>query len=171
MAQKSKKSTNDKGFPIDDRPIIFSLRGADDINYVGRYIESEHIFMLSINDDVSDFVSQNVVEKWCYIDEHPTIIKEVLNKKLKKSKTKKSEKDDSERESEQLPTLPPYVLDLIHSIQEKMGMVFPKVNVLMVDETNIHELPLEILNQMLEKAVSEENFELASIVRDAISKK
>ena len=41
----------------------------------------------------------------------------------------------------------------------------------MVDETNIHELPIEILNQMLDKAVSDENFELATIVRDAINKK
>jgi protein-arginine kinase activator protein McsA len=62
-------------------------------------------------------------------------------------------------------------LDLIESIQNKIGKSFSQVNVLMVDETNIHELPIEILNQMLDKAVSDENFELATIVRDAINKK
>lgn len=166
MASKNKKTKNDKGFPIDEQPIIFSLMDNPHIQYVGRYIESEGIFMLSINDDESDFVGENVVERWCYIDEHPTVIKEVLNKKVKKSK----DTDDSENKTKQ-PTLPKYVLDLIESIQNKIGKSFSQVNVLMVDETNIHELPIEILNQMLDKAVSDENFELATIVRDAINKK
>jgi hypothetical protein len=75
MTKKTKKITTNDGFPVDDRPIIFNLLDGDDVNFVGRYVESDAIFMLSLNDTESDFVSESEVDEWWYIDEHPTILK------------------------------------------------------------------------------------------------
>lgn len=66
--------------PIDNRPVIIVLKGKSDINYVGRYIESDAMFMLSLNDECSDFTSATEVGEWWYFNEHPTIIKELVNK-------------------------------------------------------------------------------------------
>ena len=98
MARKKSRPTTDKGFPVDDRPVIFNLIDTKDINFVGRYIESESMFMLSINDNQSDFVPQADVDEWWYVDEHPTIISEVLTKKSLK-KDKKEDKPKYKRNS------------------------------------------------------------------------
>jgi hypothetical protein len=37
--------------------------------------------MLSLNDEGSDFVPATEVEGWWYVNEHPTIIKEILSVK------------------------------------------------------------------------------------------
>jgi hypothetical protein len=37
--------------------------------------------MLSLNDESSDFIYRGDVAEWWYVNEHPTIIKEVLSVK------------------------------------------------------------------------------------------
>ena len=93
MTKKTKRITTDDGFPIDDRPVIFNLLDGDDVNFVGRYIESDSIFMLSLNDNDSDFIAESEVDEWWYIDAHPTILKEVLNKKSSKKEKKEAEQN------------------------------------------------------------------------------
>jgi hypothetical protein len=80
MTTKNEKSSVIGSFPIDDRPVIIILDHDDSVYYVGRYIESDAMFMLSLNDDSSDFVPATSVGEWWYINEHPTIIKEVLTR-------------------------------------------------------------------------------------------
>ena len=100
MTKKNNRKTTENGFPIDDRPVIFNMVETSDINFIGRYIEGEKMFMLSLNDEQSDFVPQTEINEWWYIDEHPTILKEVLNKKtLKKEKIKKVENQKYRRKS------------------------------------------------------------------------
>lgn len=81
MTTKNQNSAFLGGFPIDVRPVIIILENNESINYVGRYIESDAMFMLSLNDDSSDFVSAKEVGEWWYVNEHPTIVKEVLSVK------------------------------------------------------------------------------------------
>ena len=52
-----------------------------------------------------------------------------------------------------------------------MGMPFEQVNVRVVGEDELSDLPNEVLEQLLEKAVADENFELATKVRDIIKNK
>jgi hypothetical protein len=182
MARKKSRPTTDKGFPVDDRPVIFNLIDTKDINFVGRYIESESMFMLSINDNQSDFVPQADVDEWWYIDEHPTIISEVLTKKsLKKDKkedkpkykrnSKDKENDTQTFSAPPFPPLPPFLKGFVEHLQERMGMPFEQVNVRVVGEDELSDLPNEVLEQLLEKAVADENFELATKVRDIIKNK
>ena len=205
MTKKTKRPTTEKGFPIDERPVIFNLNDSPDVNYVGRYIESEGMFMLSLNDTQSDFVWEKDINEWWYIDEHPTIIEEVITQKdFKKSKVKKEEKpkyrrkkDDSESKSDSecksdsenkpnidaslfslprpkkisMPQLPPFLKDFVEHIQQQAGVHFEAVNVRMVGEEDLPTLPNEVLEQILEQALSDENFELATKVRDAIKSK
>ena len=81
MTTKNEISSIIGGFPIDERPVIIILKGKADTYYVGRYIESDAMFMLSLNDESSDFVPKTEVGEWFYVNEHPTIIKEVLSVK------------------------------------------------------------------------------------------
>jgi hypothetical protein len=81
MTTKKENSSIVGSFPIDDRPVIIILGNNSSTYYVGRYIKSEAMFMLSLNDDSSDFVSETKVGEWWYVNEHPTIIKEVLSVK------------------------------------------------------------------------------------------
>jgi hypothetical protein len=186
MTRKKRRNTTDKGFPIDDRPIIFNLVNSPDINFIGRYVESESMFMLSINDNQSDFVPQTEVEEWWYIDEHPTIISEVLKKKsVKKEKIKKEEKPKYNRNAKKtenkgnttnqqsfsappLPPIPPFLKGFVKHIQQQMGMQFEQVNVRVVGEDELDQLPNNVLEQLLNKAVEDENFELATKIRDII---
>ncbi len=80
MTTKNEKSSVIGGFPIDERPVIIIARGDNTIYYVGRYLQSEGMFLLSLNDESSDFIPEGDVAEWWYINEHPTIIKEVLTK-------------------------------------------------------------------------------------------
>jgi len=185
MTRKKTRPTTENGFPIDDRPVIFNLNDTPDVNFVGRYIEKEAMFMLSINDNQSDFVPQTEIDEWWYIDEHPIIISEVLKKKpLKKDKIKKEDKpkyrrnksedvDNTSSDSEipPMPPIPPLLKGFIQHIQEQIGMRFEQVNVRVVGEDELSQLPSEVLNQLLEKAVEDENFELATKVRDILKTK
>lgn len=186
MTKKTKRPTTEKGFPIDERPVIFNLDESPDVNYIGRYIESEGMFMLSLNDTASDFVWEKDINEWWYIDEHPTIIEEVITQKdFKKLKIKKEEKpkyrrkkDDSESKSDSKPnyktqnlSLPPFLKDFVEHIQQQARVHFEAVNVRMVGEEDLPTLPNEVLEQILEQAISDENFELATKVRDAIKSK
>ena len=209
MTKKTKRLTTEKGFPIDERPVIFNLNESPDVNYVGRYIESEGMFMLSLNDTQSDFVWEKDINEWWYIDEHPTIIEEVITQKdFKKSKVKKEEKpkyrrkkDDSENKTDSEnksgseptsethnfsiprnkklilnqppppPPLPPFLRDFVRNIEQETGVNFQAVNVRVLGEDDLFELPKEVLEQILEQALSDENFELATKIRDAINSK
>jgi hypothetical protein len=203
MTKKTKRPTTEKGFPIDERPVIFNLNDSPDVNYVGRYIKSESMFMLSINDTESDFVSEKNINEWWYIDEHPIIIEEVITQKdFKKSKVKKEEKpkyirkkDDSENKTDSenkssseptsethnfslprskklsMPPLPPFLRDFVEHIQQQAGVHFESVNVRMVGEEDLPTLPNEVLEQILQQALSDENFELATKIRDTLKSK
>ena len=192
MTKKTKKITTNDGFPVDDRPIIFNLLDGDDVNFVGRYVESDAIFMLSLNDTESDFVAESEVDEWWYIDEHPTILKEVINKKpLKKSKKKKVKDvkdkiklDDSENKTDLEKTsnthsflappllpIPPFLEGLVNKIQRETGVQFQQVNVRVVGEDDLDDLPKDILEQLLTKALSDEMYELATKIRNAINSK
>jgi hypothetical protein len=81
MTTKNQESSVIGGFPIDERPVIIILKDKADTYYVGRYIESDAMFMLSLNDESSDFTYRGDVAEWWYVNEHPTIIKEVLSVK------------------------------------------------------------------------------------------
>ena len=190
MTKKNNRKTTENGFPIDDRPVIFNMVETSDINFIGRYIEGEKMFMLSLNDEQSDFVPQTEINEWWYIDEHPTILKEVLNKKtLKKEKIKKVENqkyrrksNDSDDKTEstdntrnfsapKLSPLPNFLKGFVKDLQESLGVQFESVQVRAIGQDELHTLPVEVLQQLLEKAEADENFELAIIVRDEISKK
>ena len=80
MTTKNQNSSVIGSFPIDDRPVIIIANGNKTIYYVGRYIKSDGMFMLSLNDESSDFLPESDVNEWWYINEHPTIIKEVLTR-------------------------------------------------------------------------------------------
>ena len=84
MTDKNKKRKNKSLFPIDDRPVIFSIINQIGRNYVGRFIKSENIFLLSLDDELCDFIPITEISEWWYIDEHPIILSEVLKKRTKK---------------------------------------------------------------------------------------
>jgi len=201
MTKKKKRISNDKGFPIDDRPVIFNVKDSIDINYVGRYIENECMFMLSLNDTESDFISEKEINEWWYITEHPIVLEEVLNEKyLKKVKINKDKpkykrkvddsenKTDSESKTDFNPTatqtfsiprnnlntqppLPPFLRDFVKNIEQQVGFNFQEVNVRVLGEDDLSELPIEVLQQILDKAIADENYELATKVSDLINSK
>ena len=203
MTKKTQRLRTEKGFPIDERPVIFNLNDSTDVNFVGRYIESNNMFMLSLNDTQSDFISENEINEWWYIDEHPTIIEEVITQKdFKKVKVKKEEKpkyrrkkEDSENKTDSenkssseptsethnfslprskklsMPPLPPFLRDFVEHIQQQAGVHFESVNVRMVGEEDLPTLPNEVLEQILQQALSDENFELATKIRDTLKSK
>jgi hypothetical protein len=183
MPKKSKKTNLQKGYPIDNRPVIFNLIESTDVNFIGRYIESEGIFTLSLNDEESDFILKSEINEWWYIDKHPTVMKEVFSKKnIEKYKAKKQKKSKQKRkvdnsENKTDSTIPivippsPFIKDVVEFIQQQIGLNIQSANVRVVDEADLPTLPNEVLNQLLEKAEIEENWELAIKVRDAIKSK
>jgi hypothetical protein len=201
MTKKKKRISNDKGFPIDERPVIFNVKDSIDINYVGRYIENECMFMLSLNDTQSDFISEKEINEWWYITEHPIVLEEVLNEKyLKKVKINKDKpkykrkvddsenKTDSESKTDFNPTatqtfsiprnnlntqppLPPFLRDFVKNIEQQVGFNFQEVNVRVLGEDDLSELPIQVLQQILDKAIADENYELATKVSDLINSK
>jgi hypothetical protein len=78
MTQKIENSSALLSLPVDERPIIIVLKDKESINYVGRFINEESLFMLSLNENSSDFVYQEDILEWWYVNEHPTIIAEIL---------------------------------------------------------------------------------------------
>jgi hypothetical protein len=182
MTEKNNRKTTEKGFPIDDRPIVFNIINNNDTNFVGRYIESESIFMTSLNDDGSDFVSEKSIDEWHYIDEHPKILSEVLNKKTLdnsineknkfiREKSEFKESDDSIENTKTHIELPVFLKTYINNLQEQLGTTFGQVNVRVVGEDDLNDLPVNILEQILEQAIQDENFELATKIRNAINSK
>jgi hypothetical protein len=85
--------------------------------------------------------------------------------------------NNSENESEfsapPFPKLPPFIMDFVNNLQKQIGdgYTFDSVNVRIVGEDDLDSLPIEVLQQILDRAVEEERYELAVKVRDAINKK
>jgi hypothetical protein len=179
MARSPKKQVNKRIYPKDDSPVIFNLIDDNQINFIGRYIEEEEMFMLSLNDNESDFVPRTHVEKWCYVLDHPTIQSECLPKKRSSRKKKNDETTDDSNPKNSNQTfsipiqseLPPFIQDIVNNIQQELGGVFHSVNVKVVGEDDLHTLPTNLLEQIRDNAVKEENWDLATKVRDIINKR
>jgi hypothetical protein len=89
------------------------------------------------------------------------------------NKNDDSSKNDSDNSAPQFPKLPPFIMDFINNIERQIGdgFHFPSVNVRVVGENELDTLPIEILQQILDRAVDDENYELAGKVRDVINSK
>ena len=192
MTNNKKNSKNSKGMPLNDSPVIFNLHDEDAINYVGRYIESEGMFLLSLNDDSSDFVPKSDVKDWWYVDEHPIIQSEVLKNKVKKKYRRKLDDSKNKLESNSTTIFNSELFtadklqnleteetksmfnDFINDLRDKMGLNFESVesvNVRTISQDEFHTLPIEVLEQVLGQAEGQENWDLAIIIRDVISQK
>lgn len=73
--------------------------------------------------------------------------------------------------SPEMINLPPFLRRIVNEIQKDTGVQFNTVNIRMVGLDEIDDLPTDLLQHILKNAVSDENYELASIVRDAIKNK
>lgn len=88
-----------------------------------------------------------------------------------------NKKDDSQNDDDfsapPFPKLPPFLMNFVNNLQRQIGdgFHFESVNVRVVGEDDLDTLPIEILQQILDRAVEEERYELAVKVRDAINKK
>jgi hypothetical protein len=176
MKRKKQEPSNDSLYPMDDSPVIFSLKETPNINFVGRYVKEEAMFMLSLNDNKSDFVPRKEVAEWHYVLDHPTIKKECSNKKrTRKSKKSKTEEKENNVQSFSvplpLPPLPPFLQGFVNHLQQQMGHKFQAINVKVIGEDELHTLPTEALEKIRQKAVDDENFELATKIRDIINSK
>jgi hypothetical protein len=62
-------------------------------------------------------------------------------------------------------------MDFINNIEQQVGsgFHFQSVNIRVVGEDDLDTLPNEVLQQILDRAVDEERYELAVKVRDAIN--
>ena len=108
-----------------------------------------------------------------------------IAKKLKKEKKKKKDSMNIDEiisdeilknvkvptENQIFPPPPPFLMNIIQNIQQKMGVHFENVNVRVVGEDDLDTLPNEMLNQILENAVTNESFELATKIRDIVNKR
>ena len=56
-------------------------------------------------------------------------------------------------------------------MQNKLGFNFNQVNIRIVGENDLDTLDINSLEQILSKAVEDENFELATKIRDCIKSK
>jgi hypothetical protein len=110
--------------------------------------------------------------------------KNLDKKSKKKSQSKKKKETDNVSENArfsmpktqsfqepEIINLPPFLRKLVNHIQRDAGVNFNVVNVRTVGLDEIHELPTELLEHILKNALSDENYELATIVRDAIKNK
>ena len=64
--------------------------------------------------------------------------------------------------------IPSILSDFIQHLGQTMGINSDSIQVRVVVVDDLNNLPKPVLEQLLEKAVEDENFELASKVRDAI---
>jgi len=89
------------------------------------------------------------------------------------NKNDDSSKNDSDYSAPPFPKLPPFIMDFINNIEQQVGdgFHFQSVNVRVVGEDDLDTLPNEVLQQILDRAVDEERYELAVKVRDAINSK
>ena len=87
------------------------------------------------------------------------------------NKNDDSSKNDSDNSAPPFPKLPPFIMDFINNIEQQIGngFHFPSVNIRVVGEDDLDTLPNEVLQQILDRAVDEERYELAVKVRDAIN--
>jgi hypothetical protein len=67
--------------------------------------------------------------------------------------------------------VPQFIKDFVEKIHRNANIEFQTINIRVVGEDDLDTLPKELLNQILQKAVLDENFELASKVRDIITNK
>jgi hypothetical protein len=67
--------------------------------------------------------------------------------------------------------VPSFITNFVNHIQQKAGVEFQTVNIRVVGEDDLDTLPREILTQILDRAVVQEHYELASKVRDIINNK
>ena len=89
------------------------------------------------------------------------------------NKNDDSSKNDSDNSAPPFPKLPPFIMDFINNIEQQIGngFHFPSVNIRVVGEDDLDTLPNEVLQQILDRAVDDENYELAGKVRDVINSK
>jgi hypothetical protein len=110
-----------------------------------------------------------------------TILDENNNEENEPKKDDNSSQDNSDNNSEKesdfsappFPKIPPFIMDVVKNIERQVGsgFHFESVNVRVVGENDLHTLPNEVLQKILDKAVEEEQYELAVKVRDAINNK
>jgi hypothetical protein len=67
--------------------------------------------------------------------------------------------------------VPNFIKNFVDDFQKKVGVEFQTVNVRVVSEDDLDTLPTEVLTQILDRAVEQEHYELASKVRDVINSK
>lgn len=82
-------------------------------------------------------------------------------------------KNENDNSAPPFPKLPPFIMDFVNNLERQIGdgYRFESVNVRVVGEDDLDTLPNEILQQILDRAVEEERYELAVKVRDAINSK
>jgi hypothetical protein len=87
------------------------------------------------------------------------------------NKNDNSSNNDSDNSAPPFPKLPPFIMDFINNIEQQVGsgFHFQSVNIRVVGEDDLDTLPNEVLQQILDRAVDEERYELAVKVRDAIN--
>lgn len=99
-------------------------------------------------------------------------------KKIKSPKKESSEqalpKDvdiDSFNLSQENIRVPQFIKNFVKNVERNAGVQFETVNIRVVGEDELDTLPKEILSQILDRAVVQEHYELASKVRDIINNK
>jgi len=95
------------------------------------------------------------------------------NEENESNKNDDSSKNDSDYSVPPFPNLPPFIMDFINNIEQQVGdgFHFQSVNVRVIGEDDLDTLPKEILQQILDRAVDDERYELAVKVRDVINVK
>ena len=95
------------------------------------------------------------------------------NEENKENNKKDDSQNDDDFSAPPFPKLPPFIMDFVNNLQKQIGdgYTFDSVNVRIVGEDDLDSLPIEVLQQILDRAVEEERYELAVKVRDAINKK
>jgi flagellar biosynthesis component FlhA len=67
--------------------------------------------------------------------------------------------------------VPSFIKNFVNKIQKQAGVEFQTVNIRVIGEDDLDTLPKEVLSQILDRAVVQEHYELASKVRDIINNK
>lgn len=105
--------------------------------------------------------------------------KEKKSKKKEKSAKKKSINKpmpndvdfDSFNLSSEPNLVPQFIKNFVNNLENRVGVQFETINIRVVGEDDLDTLPKEVLAQILDRAVAQEHYELASKVRDIINKK
>jgi hypothetical protein len=86
---------------------------------------------------------------------------------------KNNSQNDDNNSAPPFPKLPKSVMDFVKNFERQVGsgFHFESVNIRVVGEDDLDTLPNEVLQQILDRAVEEERFELAVKIRDAINNK